>query len=185
MDNLSLLHTEPSFCMYTNEDGSCESKKGDVEIKGSSGSEFTFAETSEELITEDVGAQMEPPQSPKMYLATGLGIDVMGGVDEEYYRIMVSEDPCNPTYLKNYAQLLQSKGDVSGAEDYYLRATAADPKDGEIMMQYAKLVWELHRDNDKALTYFEKAVFTAPEDSNILAAYARFLWEVDQVQNEH
>ena len=58
----------------------------------------------------------------------------------------------------------QSKGDVSGAEDYYLRATVADPKDGEIMMQYAKLVWELHRDQDKALTYFEKAVFTTPED---------------------
>lgn len=117
MDNLSLLHTEPSFCIYTNEDGSCENKKGDAEIKGSQGSEFTFAETSKELITEDdVGTQendtketeqMEPPPSPKMYLATGLGIDVMGGVDEEYYRIMVSEDPCNPTYLKKYAQLLQ------------------------------------------------------------------------------
>ncbi|PWA92904.1 hypothetical protein CTI12_AA070920 [Artemisia annua] len=50
---------------------------------------------------------MESPQSPKMYLANGLGIDVMGGVNEEYYRIMVSEEPCNPTYLKNYAQLLQ------------------------------------------------------------------------------
>lgn len=45
-----------------------------------------------------------------------------------------------------------------------MRATVADPKDGEIMMQYAKLVWKLHRDQDKALTYFEKAVFTAPED---------------------
>ena len=117
MDNLSLLHTEPSFCIYTNEDGSCENKKGDVEIKGSQGSEFTFAETSKELIVKDdvetrendtkETEQMEPPQSPKMYLATGLGIDVMGGVDEEYYRIMASEDPCNPTYLKNYAQLLQ------------------------------------------------------------------------------
>ncbi|PWA34315.1 pentatricopeptide repeat-containing protein [Artemisia annua] len=169
-------------------------KKGDAEIKGSQGSEFTFAETSKEVIAEDdVGTQenytkeieqMEPPQSPKMYLATGLGIDFMGGVDEEYYRIMVGEDPCNPTYLKNYAQLLQSKGDVSGAEDFYLRATIADPKDGEILIQYAKLVWELHRDQDKALTYFEKAVFTAPENSTILAAYARYLWEVDQVQNE-
>ncbi|GKB07096.1 GPI ethanolamine phosphate transferase 2 isoform X2 [Tanacetum coccineum] len=32
------------------------------------------------------------------------------------------------------------------------------------MVQYAKLVWELHHDQDKALTYFEKDVFAAPED---------------------
>nr|GEX49828.1 ankyrin repeat-containing domain, PGG domain, Gag-polypeptide of LTR copia-type [Tanacetum cinerariifolium] len=77
-------------------------------------------ETSKKLITEDdVRAQendtkgteqMEPPYSPKMYLATGFGIDVMGGVDEEYYMMMVNEDPCNPTHLRNYAQLPQCLG---------------------------------------------------------------------------
>nr|GEZ23813.1 hypothetical protein [Tanacetum cinerariifolium] len=36
-----------------------------------------------------------------------------------------------------------------------------DLRDGEITMQYTKLVWKFHRDNDKALTYFEKAVFAA------------------------
>ncbi|GJY29589.1 hypothetical protein Tco_0405356 [Tanacetum coccineum] len=48
---------------------------------------------------------------------------------------------------------LITEDDVSGAQDYYLCATISDPKDGEVMMQYATLVWELHRDIDKALTY--------------------------------
>ncbi|XP_071696643.1 uncharacterized protein [Rutidosis leptorrhynchoides] len=106
-----------------------------------------------------------------MYLATGFGIDVISGVkhepnvyDEEYYKMMVMQDPCNPLFSKNYAQFLQSEGDVTGAEEYYLRAIKQDPKDGEILMQYGKLIWELHCDQDRALSYFEKAVVAAPGD---------------------
>ncbi|XP_071696644.1 uncharacterized protein [Rutidosis leptorrhynchoides] len=126
-----------------------------------------------------------------MYLATGFGIDVISGVkhepnvyDEEYYKMMVMQDPCNPLFSKNYAQFLQSEGDVTGAEEYYLRAIKQDPKDGEILMQYGKLIWELHCDQDRALSYFEKAVVAAPGDSIILAAYASFLWEKEQVQDK-
>lgn len=59
----------------------------------------------------------------------------------------------------------QLNGDVNGAEEYYFRATMADPKDGEILMQYAKLIWELHRDQDRASGYFQSAVHAAPENS--------------------
>lgn len=59
---------------------------------------------------------------------------------------------------------LQSKGDLRTAEDFYTRAILADPADGEIMSLYAKLVWELHHDKDKALCYFERAVQAAPGD---------------------
>lgn len=38
----------------------------------------------------------------------------------------------------------------------------ADPKDGEMLSQYAKLVWQLHGDQAKASRYFEKAVVAAP-----------------------
>lgn len=58
----------------------------------------------------------------------------------------------------------QSKGDLQGAEEYFLRATLADPDDGEILMQYAKLVWEHHHDKDKASVYFERAAQAAPQD---------------------
>ena len=60
--------------------------------------------------------------------------------------------------------MVQSKGDVTEAEDYYLRATIEDPNDGETLMQYAKLVWEVHHDQDRASSYFERAVYAAPGD---------------------
>jgi len=40
----------------------------------------------------------------------------------------------------------------------------ADPNEGEILMQYAKLVWENHHDKDRAMVYFERAVQAAPQD---------------------
>lgn len=163
----------------------------------------------EEERLNGIGEEIERPVSPPMYLATGLGISVPGFDDsgefvdltlpnfddsteaEDYYKRMIDESPCHPLLLRNYAQLLQKKGDLYGAEDYYHRATMADPGDGESWMQYAKLVWELHHDQHRALTYFERAALAAPQDSNILAAYACFLWEMeddeedDTAQEEH
>lgn len=66
----------------------------------------------------------------------------------------------------------QSKGDLKSADDYYSRAILADPQDGEIILQYANLVWELYRDHDKASCYFERAVEAAPEDRYAEAYYS-------------
>ncbi|KAJ9182341.1 hypothetical protein P3X46_006345 [Hevea brasiliensis] len=145
--------------------------------------------------------EAKEPVSPPLYLASGLGIDGIdfgggngggvGGFDltspnfnesgdlEEYYKRMVDEFPCHPLFLANYAQLLQSKGDLHGAEDYYHRATLADPEDGEILLKYAKLEWQLHHDQGRALSNYERAIQAAPQDSHVLAAYASFLWEID------
>ena len=59
---------------------------------------------------------------------------------------------------------LQTKRDVQGAEEFYSRAMLTDPKDGEIIAQYAKVVWEFYHDGDKASSYFERAVQAAPEN---------------------
>jgi len=45
-----------------------------------------------------------------------------------------------------------------------LRATVEDPKDGESLIQYAKLVWEVYCDKERALSFFERAALVAPED---------------------
>lgn len=157
---------------------------------------------------DDVDHKGEPV-SPPMYLAAGFGIDAFdvdgfggacfdmnsinldddggaggGDSDEERYKRLVDEYPCHPLFLRNYAQLLQSKGDLNGAEEYYHRATLVDPDDGEILSQYATLLWEFHHDQDKALSYFERAVQVSPADSNIHAAYARFLWEMNDEEDE-
>lgn len=58
----------------------------------------------------------------------------------------------------------QVKCDPRRAEEYYSRAMLADPTDGEIMSQYAKLVWAVHRDHDRSLTYFQKSVQAAPRN---------------------
>lgn len=64
--------------------------------------------------------------------------------------------------------LQKSKGDLQGAEEYYSRAILADPGDGEILSQYAKLVWELHRDQDRAASYFERAIQASPDDRYLI-----------------
>ncbi|KAK7391661.1 hypothetical protein VNO78_20078 [Psophocarpus tetragonolobus] len=142
------------------------------------------------------------PASPPMYLATGLGLDDDDGFDkfisddifnpsleesedlEGYYRRMVDEYPCHPLILKKYAQLLQSHGDLQGAEEYFFRGTLADPNDCEILVPYAKLVWENHHDKDRATVYFERAVQAAPQDSHVLAAYTSFLWDIEDDESE-
>ncbi|PON38175.1 Signal transduction response regulator [Parasponia andersonii] len=128
--------------------------------------------------------------TPPLCIASGLGIGASGfdpspvdfgeSIDmKEYYKKMVDQCPFHPLFLRNYAQFLQSKGDLYGAEEYYSRASLADPEDGEIWMQYANLVWVLYHDQERASSYYKLATEVAPEDSNVLAAYASFLWEIE------
>ncbi|KAG8480995.1 hypothetical protein CXB51_025636 [Gossypium anomalum] len=122
---------------------------------------------------------------------------------EEFHKRLVDEYPCHPLFLRNYAKFTDdhitmkpasesidslyntSKGDLQGAEDYYHRATLADPEDSEILLQYAKILWDLHHDKDRALSYFERAVQASPQDSNVLGAYASFLWEIGDDAEEY
>lgn len=172
--------------------------KMDLIEEGENENENDLSTGIQNLSVEDEEQDVQPP-SPPMYLAAGLGIDDDVGFDksimsgdmfnpnlqesedlEGYYKRMVDEYPCHPLVLKKYAQLLQSNGDLEGAEEYFHRATMADPNDGEILVQYAKLVWENHHDKDTALVYFERAVQASPQDSHVLAAYASFLWKFDE-----
>ncbi|CAL5392256.1 unnamed protein product [Camellia sinensis] len=208
--NKSSMLRAPSFSIYASNDGSDEEngeKEGLERIEVLGSGEFSFRKKGMGLIEENDGEEEDEevlnefqdlgigeviePASPPMYLATGLGIGGAsagagtgtgggGGNVEEYYKRMVGEDPSNPLFLRNYAQLLQSKGDLHGAKEYYFQATLADPKDGEILLLYAKLVWKLHQDQDTAWNYFERAAQAAPEDSHVLAAYACFLWEIEE-----
>ncbi|XWS13928.1 hypothetical protein CRYUN_Cryun36dG0080800 [Craigia yunnanensis] len=175
--------------------------------------DFSFRKKCMELIQEEERSnriqssyneeevELEPP-SPPMYLATGLGIDgvgfgAMADVDlssmdldeggdlEDFHKRLVDEYPCHPLFPRNCAKFLLSKGDLQGAEEYYHRATLEDPEDGEILLQYAKIVWDLHQDKDRALSYFERAVQASPQDCNVLGAYASFLWEIEDDAEEH
>ncbi|XP_050372885.1 uncharacterized protein LOC126790617 [Argentina anserina] len=205
--NESLLRTAPSFSIFNSavdefRDSNQQVLERTISIEGRIGGDasgdFRFRDNGMGFIKEegeDEEDRVQPP-SPPMYLATGLGFDSGGfgfhggeefpmpeidekGDPEEYYKKMLDEYPCHPLFLRNYAQALQSKGDLQGAEEYYFRTTQANPEDGEALMQYAKLVWQLHHDQDRAVSYFERAARASPEDSHVLATYASFLWEID------
>ncbi|KAM3326901.1 hypothetical protein P3S67_002027 [Capsicum chacoense] len=182
------------------------------DIGRSSSSDFSFGKKGMGLIEEDDDNEEVEKENEKkrvfcdvnelgfeeseVVVISGFGVDGNGvnsvealdfdgnGDVEEYYKRIVKDDPFNPLFLRNYAQLLQSKGDLSGAEHHYFQATLADPKDGDTLSKYAILVWELHQDKDKATDYFERAVHAAPENSNVLAAYASFLWDTNDDDSE-
>lgn len=173
-----VLHSEPSFSIY-NDSQNQDLQKIDGLSEDVGNYDFTFGKKM-----EMIGVKEEDEEEEINRLNGGAGA---GNIEQlgEYYRKILNEEASNPLFLRNYAQFLQCQGDSSGAEEYYYRATLADPKDGEILTQYAKLVWELHHDRNKASNLFERAVSAASDDSNIQAAYARFLWEIDESEEEN
>ncbi|XP_073053464.1 uncharacterized protein [Primulina eburnea] len=108
-----------------------------------------------------------------------------GGFGPWEYGAVDGWDPSDPMFLRNYAQFLESRGELFKAEEYYDRAIMADPNNGEVLCLFAKLVWELYRDKEQALTYFERAALASPGDSDILGAYTSFLWEMDEEEEGH
>ncbi|KAL2469587.1 Tetratricopeptide repeat (TPR)-like superfamily protein [Abeliophyllum distichum] len=143
-----------------------------IELEGESMSHVIYHDTGTGIVGNGIDGGIEPSNFND------------AGDLENYYKRMVREDPSNPLFMRNYAQLLQSKRDFLGAEEYYSRAILGDPKDGQTLMQYAKLMWQLYRDQDRASTYFERAAQASPEDSDVLAAHASFLWEIDSSEDE-
>ncbi|KAF5185432.1 hypothetical protein FRX31_024981 [Thalictrum thalictroides] len=72
--------------------------------------------------------------------------------------------------------VFKSKGDLPRAEEYYSRAILAKPGDGDMLSQYAKILWELHHDHERASNnYFEQVVQATPEYSHVHVAYSPIL----------
>ncbi|PIN15652.1 hypothetical protein CDL12_11706 [Handroanthus impetiginosus] len=197
-DETSMLHTEPSFCIYSSDDkfepenedsikGKLMGNEGKLErsvtIAESIEPQFSFGMNAMRVISEDLNEEDKVDEEQEEANERASNSDRDADL-EKYYDKMIREDPSNPLVLRNYAQYLESKKDFSGAEECYLRATQADPNDGEILSRYAKLAWELHGDQSRASTYFKRAIQAAPEDSNVLAAYASFLWKIDESDEE-
>ncbi|GER52221.1 tetratricopeptide repeat protein [Striga asiatica] len=192
-----MLHTEPSFAIYSTDDKFAEGAENEdlirekIERSDAIGktidTQFTFGSNSMRIIEEEDDDDEEEEEKERVFQ----GLDKYGPWDfdhdgdlDGYFSKLVEKDPSNPLVLRNYAQYLESRRDFSGAEEYYYRAMLADPKDGEVLSQYAKLVWEIHGDQAKASHYFKRAVQAAPENSNVLAAYASFMWNIDDESDE-
>lgn len=59
---------------------------------------------------------------------------------------------------------LQTKGDYIAAERCLEKAVAACPRDADVLVQYAKLLWDFRHDAEGATTFFERAVQAGPDD---------------------
>lgn len=60
---------------------------------------------------------------------------------------------------------------MAGAEECYCRAILASPGDGDLLSLYAKLIWETHRDEERAQSYFDQAVSASPDDWYVIFIY--------------
>ncbi|CAI5469124.1 unnamed protein product [Closterium sp. Yama58-4] len=76
---------------------------------------------------------------------------------DDLYRESLEEDPGNALFLRNYAQFLyEVKGDYFAADAVFQKATEAAPTDGELLVLYAKFLWEGMCDAEKLHRCFSR-----------------------------
>ncbi|KAE8701410.1 Tetratricopeptide repeat-like superfamily protein, putative isoform 2 [Hibiscus syriacus] len=155
-----MLQTIPSFSFY-NSGSRCEEEDG----SDSEGEEVTVSDEK-----GLVGVDMFLPIGLEAAVDGGgrSGGDWGGGGGEFNSAGSNGDGEIEEHYRR------MSKRDLQGAEEYYGRAVLVDPKDGKTLSQYAKLVWELHHNEERASNYFERAVQASPQDCHVQAAYASF-----------
>ncbi|RZC44278.1 hypothetical protein C5167_037232 [Papaver somniferum] len=153
----SMLQSIPSFSVYNSNGGFEDDDEEDYE-------------------DEKDGSLQRSVTIGENIMSMGSGEFTFGG---EKMGLIQENDEDN-----QFNEFQYSKGDLWGADEYYSRAVLADPRDGDILAQYARLVWELHHDYERASSYFERAVQAAPEGSHVHAAYASFLWETEDCDEE-
>ncbi len=100
-----------------------------------------------------------------------------GGVLPEGYRRR--SKPRNN--LGNYANFLKNqRKDDARAEEYYLKALAADPKDADFSATFANFLKNQRKDDARAEEYYLKAIAADPNHANNLGNYAVFSREPAQ-----
>lgn len=58
----------------------------------------------------------------------------------------------------------QVRGDLVKAEEYCGRAILVNPNDGNVLSQYADLIWQMYEDAKRAHIYFDRALKAAPHN---------------------
>lgn len=94
---------------------------------------------------------------------------------DEIYREGVARLP-DPRLLGNYAIFLTDvREDHDRAEQFYERAIAAEPRDGDFLGNFAVFLNEVRSDYDRAQEFYERAIEVDPNDAVNLGNYADFL----------
>ncbi|KVI12364.1 hypothetical protein Ccrd_009237 [Cynara cardunculus var. scolymus] len=173
------LETIPSFSYQNSNFKSDDDESGDDGF-GDFNVENTVRGLNKQLGFGNLVIKDEIEESgSQMYLAKGIGVDAgFGCADGD----VVGGGGGGGRNLSSVGRGGDSGGDNHDVEEhyrkmeYYSRAILVDPNDGEILSQYAKLLWEVHHDKDRATSYFKRAVHVASEDS--------FLWEIEGEEDD-
>ncbi|XP_047043438.1 uncharacterized protein LOC124647560 [Lolium rigidum] len=99
------------------------------------------------------------------------------------YERIIATSEANSLILSNYAQLLyEFDKDLDRAEDYFKRAVAIEPPDGEAMRRYGMFLWQARGDLVGAEDMFTGAIDEDPDSSHHRSSYAWFLWMTGGVE---
>ncbi|KAB5553341.1 hypothetical protein DKX38_010652 [Salix brachista] len=103
-----------------------------------------------------------------------------------YYQNMIKAYPDNALLLANYAKFLKEvRGDVVKAEEFCEKAILGNGSDdGNVLSMYGDLIWNNHKDSDRAQACFDRAIKSSPGDCYVLASYANFLWDAGEEEEE-
>ncbi|KAM3402526.1 hypothetical protein ACQJBY_006417 [Aegilops geniculata] len=105
------------------------------------------------------------------------------GIRKAAYERIIATSEANSLILSNYAQLLyEFDKDLDRAEDYFKRAVAIEPPDGEAMRRYAVFLWQARGDLASAEDMFTSAIDEEPDSSHHRSSYAWFLWMTGGVE---
>jgi len=105
------------------------------------------------------------------------------GIRKAAYERIIATSEANSLILSNYAQLLyEFDKDLDRAEDYFKRAVAIEPPDGEAMRRYAMFLWQARGDLAGAEDMFTGAIDEEPDSSHHRSSYAWFLWMTGGVE---
>lgn len=61
-------------------------------------------------------------------------------------------------------KLEQLSGDLLKAEEYCGRAILVNRNDGDTLSMYGELIWQQHKDAERAEAYFDQAIKASPDD---------------------
>ncbi|KAH9330353.1 hypothetical protein KI387_002461 [Taxus chinensis] len=112
----------------------------------------------------------------QMFMARGLGIDVMEPATD------IGGGRGSSTSKRISTGGGGGGGDGYGAgseniEEYYQRMLENNPSNSLILCNYAKFLYETKRDYPKAEEYYSRAILAQPDDGEVLAQYAKLIWD--------
>jgi tetratricopeptide (TPR) repeat protein len=116
------------------------------------------------------------PDDPKVLFALGNTACQMGqaGVAEQFYRRVLSQDPCRIEAIVNLSNLLRVGGQFDAAIALLMPAVARDPKNPELQLTLGS-TWRERGDLEQAKFHYQAALTVCPDYALALANLADLL----------